>query len=264
MRKNILTLFLAVVITSALCCAQREARVIEFDQPKLTVFLPDSAEASSKALLACPGGGYSYVAKNHEGLDWAPFFNKLGLAYAVLEYSLPEGDPRIPLGDVEAAYKLMCDSAAVWGFSADSIGVMGSSAGGHLASSMATMKNNERHPVAFQILFYPVISMSPDLTHMGSHNKLLGQECGEVLARQYSSDLNVSTSTPPALLMLSSDDTVVAPGNSLAYYSALIRVGVPVTLISFPTGNHGWGANPKFIYHDEVCHIIADWFGKLR
>lgn len=242
--------------------ASAQSRIIELDSPKMRVFLPPGGIANGKALVALPGGGYQHLAMHHEGYQWAPFFNQLGLAYAVLEYTMPAGDPTLPMGDVAAAFKVMTDSAAAWKFHPDSIGIMGSSAGGHLASTMAT------HPIgackpAFQLLFYPVITMNPAFTHKGSHENLLGKDPSARLEREFSSELCVDGSTPPALILLSSDDRSVKPLNSLRYYEALQSAGVPASLIIYPTGGHGWGYREKFRYHDNALSEIRTWLKNL-
>lgn len=242
--------------------AQAQSKVIRIDNPKMTVFLPPSGIGNGKALVALPGGGYSHLAVYHEGFDWAPFYNQLGLAYAVLEYSMPKGDRSIPMGDVDAAFKVMADSASQWGFHPDSIGIMGSSAGGHLASTMATHPTENCRP-AFQILFYPVISMDPGLTHKGSRTGFLGENPSEELEAAYSSEKQVTSATPRALMLLSADDRTVVPANSLRYFDALNKAGVPASLMVYPTGGHGWGYREKFRYHDNVLSEITSWLKSL-
>ncbi len=256
----------ALCLLSTLLCgfspSAAQSRVLEFDSPKMKVFLPPNGISRHKALVALPGGGYSHLAVYHEGYDWAPFFNSLGLAYAVVQYDMPAGKPSVPMSDVEAAFKIMTDSATVWGFHPDSIGIMGSSAGGHLASTMATHTVGACKP-AFQLLFYPVITMDPSFTHRGSHDNLLGKDADAKFEREFSSELNVGPSTPPALLLLSSDDRSVRPTNSLRYYEALQAAGVPASIMIYPTGGHGWGYRERFKYHDNVLSEITTWIKNL-
>lgn len=249
-------LSLATIFTVGSVSAQ--GRVVEFTNPKLTVYLPPSGIRTSKALVALPGGGYSHLAVNHEGHDWAPFFNGQGITYAVLEYSMPKGDRNLPMADVDAAFKIMTDSAAAWGFHPDSIGIMGSSAGGHLASTMSTHQTENCHP-AFQILFYPVISLELAKTHKGSRVNFLGENPSDELVAEFSSDKQVTASTPRAIMLLSSDDRTVIPANSLRYYEALIGAGVPASLVIFPTGKHGWGSRKTFTYHPNVITELTSW-----
>lgn len=241
--------------------AQRP-RIIEYTNPKLTVCLPPERLENGKAVVALPGGGYSHLAVYHEGFNWAPFFTETGTAYAVLEYSMPDGDHTIPMSDVEAAFKIMTDSASAWGFSPDSIGIMGSSAGGHLAATMATHPTEHCHP-AFQILFYPVISLDPAITHKGTHKGFLGENPPEGKQETYSSELQVKPDTPKAIIMLSGDDKAVPAANSLRYYQALIDNGVPASLHIYPSGGHGWGYKPTFKYHDQALHELRTWIKEL-
>lgn len=235
-----------------------QSRVIKIADPKMTVFLPPKGLESGKAVVALPGGGYSHLAVDHEGFYWAPFFNEEGLAYAVLEYSMPKGDRNIPMADVESAFKIMADSALNWGFKPDNIGIMGSSAGGHLAATMATHPTEHCRP-AFQILFYPVVSLDPAITHKGTRQGFLGDNPSVDLQKSYSSELQVTPETSRAILLLSSDDKAVPPANSLRYYEALISNGVPASLHIYPTGGHGWGARKTFKYHGEVLGELGAW-----
>lgn len=253
-------IFAMIFAGAGLVAAQ--SRVIDIQSPKMKVFLPPKGQSVGKAIVALPGGGYSHLAVNHEGFHWAPFFNQLGLAYAVLEYSMPHGDRTLPMTDVEAAFKVMTDSASAWGFRPDSIGIMGSSAGGHLASTMATHPTEVCKP-AFQLLFYPVITMNPEFTHRGSHDNLLGKDASGELEVEFSSELKVTPQTPKALILLSSDDRAVPPLNSLRYYEALQKAGVAASMMIYPTGGHGWGYRDSFRYHDNVLTEISSWIKNL-
>lgn len=255
-----------IILLTAVAGASAQGRTIRFDHPRLTVYLPSkglAAESGGKALVCLPGGGYTHLATGHEGHDWAPFFNNLGIAFAVLEYEMPKGDRTRPFGSVEAAFKLMADSAAAWGFSPERIGIMGSSAGGHLASTMATHPTEKCRP-AYQVLFYPVISMDPAITHMGSHDNLLGKTPGAELEAEYSSEKKVTSATAPAFIALSSDDTVVVPANGVGYYLALQKAGVPASIHVYPAGGHGWGHRPGFANHSEVLAELTAWLASLN
>lgn len=253
----------ALVFTMVMCCSMQafaKGRVIEFESPRMTVYLPP--QPNGRAIVACPGGGYSHLATDHEGHNWAPFYNQLGYAYAVLEYRMPGGDRSIPMGDVEAAFKLMVDSADQWHFKADKIGIMGSSAGGHLASTMATHPGQYCKP-AFQVLFYPVISLENDITHQGTRRGFLGEVPTDELAAAWSNFNNVTAQTPPAFLALSSDDKAVPAQNSLRYVTALVENGVPASLHIYPVGGHGWGYRTTFKYHQQVLAELAAWLKTL-
>jgi acetyl esterase/lipase len=255
--------YLKLILSSILCLggllsASAQTRVITLDNPKLTVFLPPKGLENGKAVIACPGGGYTHLAKDHEGMHWAPFFNNLGVAYAVLEYSLPNGDKTIPMKDVEKAFKVLTDSAEVWKINPDTIGVMGSSAGGHLASTAATHQTAVCKP-AFQILFYPVISMDAEITHKGSRNALLGENPSQADVDLYSNEKQVSAATPRAFIALCTDDDVVKADNSIRYYTALLHAGVPASMFVYPKGGHGWGYRTHVNFHDLVLEELALW-----
>ncbi len=239
------------------------ASVIDLAEPSMRVFLPAEADANGRAVVIFPGGGYSHTAINHEGYDWAPFFNERGIACAVVDYRMPAGDRTIPVGDAMAALKVMHDSASVWHIDPAWIGVMGSSAGGHLASTVATQAVDTLRP-RFQILFYPVITMDKAYTHRGSHDNLLGKDATRALEWEYSGERRVCPSTPQALLLLSADDKTVPPHNSTAYFDALISAGVPVSLHIWPSGGHGWGHRDSFKYHQEMLTELSAWLENLR
>ena len=187
------------------------------DSAKVWVYLPKKEAATGRAVVICPGGGYSHLAMSHEGHDWAPFFNNMGIAAVVLKYRMPHGNREVPVSDAEEAVRLVRRNAQSWGVDAQDVGIMGSSAGGHLASTIATQSTGDAAP-DFQILFYPVITMMPDITHKGSHDNLLGPEAKKKDEHKYSNDLQVSRVTPRAYIALSDDDHVVLPVNGVNYY----------------------------------------------
>ena len=158
MKQKFSTLFflLLFLFSGLQVVAQKASGPFDIEQPSLRVFLPAPELATGRAVVACPGGGYSHLAVDHEGYDWAPYFNKQGIALIVLKYRMPKGDRTLPISDAEAAMKIVRDSADVWNLNPNDIGIMGSSAGGHLASTIATHARPELRP-NFQILFYPVI-----------------------------------------------------------------------------------------------------------
>lgn len=258
--RTIIALSLAAI--ASLSSAYAQTQTVEFQSPKLTVTLPPEGLRNGKAVLACPGGGYSMLARGHEGFDWAPFFNDLGFAYAVVEYRMPEGNREIPMEDVRNAYKILVDSASVWGISPDAIGIMGSSAGGHLASTIATHPTTDCQP-AFQVLFYPVITLEKELTHKGTRNGFLGTDPDRELVEEFSSQNKVSPTTPPAFITLSTDDDIVPAENSIMYYSALLKAGVPAAMMIYPTGGHGWGYRSSFKHHNEMTEALKAWLNNL-
>lgn len=249
---------ICLLAASATLFASAEVRKVEIQSPAMTVYLPDPAKATGRAVVDLPGGGYSHLALNHEGHDWAPFFTERGIAFAVVSYTMPKGDRTLPIADAEAAVRLMRDSAAVWHLDPAQIGIMGSSAGGHLASTIATHAPAEARP-DFQILFYPVITMDKSYTHGGSHNNLLGPDADNELETLYSNEKQVTAETPRAFIILSSDDKAVPQANSVNYYTALQAHGIPAALFIYPTGGHGWGFRDSFRYHNQVLDELSAW-----
>jgi len=230
----------------------------EADTAKVYVYLPAKKTATGRAVVICPGGGYSHLSMNNEGHDWAPFFNNMGIAAIVLKYRMPMGEPNVPVSDAEEAMKLVRRNAAQWNINASDVGIMGFSAGGHLASTVATHAAKDALP-DFQILFYPVITMMPDITHKGSHDNFLGKNAGKKDEKKYSNDLQVTRITPHAFIALSDDDRSVLPANGVNYYIELYRHDVPATLHVYPTGGHGWGNRDRFMYHNEMQLELKAW-----
>ena len=145
------------------------------DTAKVYVYLPDAKTATGRAIVICPGGAYARLAMNHEGKDWSGYLNNLGIAAIVLKYRMPNGNLEVPIADAEAAIKLVRDNASSWHINRNDIGIMGFSAGGHLASVIATHSKGDAKP-NFQILFYPVITMLPGYTHQQSHDNFMGKD----------------------------------------------------------------------------------------
>ena len=228
------------------------------DSAKVWVYLPKKETATGRAVVICPGGGYQHLAMDHEGHDWAPFFNNMGIAAIVLKYRMPHGESDVPVSDAEETVKLVRRNAQAWNIDPKDVGIMGSSAGGHLASTIATRSTGDALP-DFQILFYPVITMMPDITHKGSHDNLLGEKPKKKAEQQYSSDLNVTRVTPRAFIALSDDDHTVLPANGVNYYIELYRHDVPATLHVYPSGGHGWGTRDSFMYHNEMQLELRAW-----
>ena len=228
------------------------------DTAKGKVVLPKQETATGRAVVICPGGGYSHLAMNHEGYDWAPFFNNMGIAAVVLKYRMPHGNKEVPVSDAEEAIKLVRRNAQNWNIDPQDVGIMGSSAGGHLASTIATHSTGDALP-NFQILFYPVITMMPDITHKGSHDNFLGPDPKKKDEQKYSNDLQVTRVTPPAFIALSDDDHTVLPANGVNYYIEMYRHDVPATLHVYPSGGHGWGNRDSFIYHKQMQLELEAW-----
>ena len=265
MKQKISSLFvlLVLLLTGLQVSAQSTPKPFDIEQPSLRVFLPAPELATGRAVVACPGGGYSGLAVNHEGYDWAPYFNKQGIALIVLKYRMPKGDRTLPISDAEAAMKMVRDSADVWNLNPNDIGIMGSSAGGHLASTIATHAPEALRP-NFQILFYPVITMDKSFTHMGSHDNLLGKDASVDLEKEFSNEKQVTKETPRAFIVYSDDDKVVPPANGVNYYLALNKKGVPSVLHIYPTGGHGWGIREDFLYKSEMQNELTSWLRSFK
>lgn len=226
--------------------------------PTLTVHVAN--KPNGKAILCCPGGGYSLVAMNLEGNDMAAWLNSQGYTLAVLKYRMPNGNDEVPLSDALQAMRIMRQHSEEWKIS--KIGIMGASAGGHLASTAATHYTEDSRP-DFQVLFYPVISMQADITHRGSRENLIGKNPSEELVNKYSNELHVNAQTPPAFILHSSDDGGVSVENSIRYYQALVKNRVPVALHCYPVGGHGWGYRDSFPYKHEWKGELEKWLREL-
>ncbi len=231
--------------------------------PTLRVYLPEAEKATGRMVIALPGGGYSGLAMFHEGFDWAEYFLSKGITFGVLKYRMPAGDHTIPYADVQAAFNLAKKHAAEWQVNTEEIGIMGSSAGGHLASTFATHAPAAEKP-AFQILLYPVITMDAALTHGGSRRNLLGENPTEEMTHRFSNELRVDGDTPPAFIIFAADDKVVPPANGLRYAEAMTRHNRPVTFLLYPTGGHGFGNRNSFAYKRPFFLELDRWLEGLE
>lgn len=239
---------------------QEENGVLYVGEPTLTVY--PATEGNGMAIVACPGGGYGKLAMDHEGKDMAAWFNNQGITYAVLKYRMPNGHKEVPLSDARQAMRILRHRAGEWQLKR--IGIMGFSAGGHLASTVAThFEDEESHP-DFQILFYPVISMDPEYTHRGTHDNLLGKQPAKEEEDDFSNELHVDGNTPPAFILHSSDDRSVPVAHSLNYYMALLRHQIPATLHIYPIGGHGWGYRDSFTYKREWTGELEKWLREIN
>ena len=228
------------------------------DMAKVTVFLPNEKRATGRAVVICPGGGYGHLSMQNEGTDWAPFFNGQGIALIVLKYRMPHGHYTVPAEDAEEAIKLVRSKAQEWHINAQDVGIMGFSAGGHLASTVATHATGDAKP-NFQILFYPVISMEQGTTHQGSRDNLLGKNPKRKLVNEYCNEQHINTHTPRCFLALAHDDKAVPPLNSINYYEELYANKVPAAMYIYPTGGHGFGIRQSFAYHLELMLELKAW-----
>lgn len=239
---------------------------------KMEVFRPDADKACGRAIVLCPGGGYSYLSTENEGTSWAEYFTDMGYVVAVLKYRLPESkyDSR-PFEDAQEAVLYLRRKGETWNIKNGCVGIMGFSAGGHVASTLATHAEEGAEP-DFQVLFYPVITMNPSYTHMGSHDYLLGStptDEAKLPAYQekelyYSNEKHVTANTPPAFITYAADDSTVPVENSKNYYDALVENGVPAYIKEYPSGGHGFGwYKASFAYHDDLISELSAWLNSL-
>lgn len=224
------------------------------DIPTITVYLPKKGTGNGIAVLICPGGGYWHLSMVHEGKDIAEWFNSFGAAGIVVNYrhkGKGYGYPA-PLDDAQRAMRLIRSKASLWGIDANKIGVIGFSAGGHLASTVTTLFDKGYGKAGdevdkfssrpdFSVLCYPVISMSEPFMHRGSRKNLLGTEFDEKLANLMSTEKQITPNTPPTFLIHSSEDRVVPVENSLAFYMGLKKAKVRAELHIYEKGGHGFG-----------------------
>ena len=232
-------------------------------KPSIRVFLPDANKATGRAVVCCPGGGYSHLATDHEGYDWASFFNDRGIALIVLKYRMPHANTDVPISDAKEALRVVRENAEKWNINPKKVGIMGSSAGGHLATTVATHSDTLTAP-AFQILFYPVVTFDYKYTHKGSRHGLIGENAPQEMVDLYSNEKQVTANTPPAIMLLSDDDRVVPSQNSVNYYLALKRHGIKAAMHIYPSGGHGWGCRENFKYHNEMIADLSAWLETIK
>lgn len=228
---------------------------------ELYVYPADAAKATGQGVVICPGGGYAVLAFDYEGYEVAQWLAAHGITAAVLKYRMPNGHPEVPLEDAEQALRLLRgEVSGAEGFTCRKVGILGFSAGGHLAAMASTMGAVRPD---FSVLFYPVITAHPG--HQGSFDNLVGKErrSAETDVR-YSLEHRVTEQTPPALLLLSDDDTVVPPVSSTRYYNALKEKGVKASMHIYPTGGHGWGIGEGFRYRTAWQQAVLDWLERFR
>ena len=259
---NFVLLALLAGVTSVQAQTARKFTLPLTDDGKaeMVCFLPQTP--SGKAIVGVPGGGYSVLSNSHEGMMASDWLNKQGIAYFVVNYRLPQGDRTKPISDVENGFRTVRDSAAVWGINPRDVGIMGFSAGGHLASVISTLSPFEVRP-DFTILFYPVISMDERVSHKWSCINFLGKEGHNdpKLVKAYSTNQAVRRHlTPPACIISASDDRLVPfVTNGLEYYKAMRNAGNDCAMYVYPTGDHGFGFGPWFKYHDQMLDDLGAW-----
>lgn len=247
---------------------------------EMDVYIPEDF-TTGKYIVVCPGGGYSALSRENEGKLTAEWLNTQGIAAGVLFYRLPDKNYQAPVEDVLTAIALLRDKALerlVGDGSGKArpggpqyvkaktpiVGVMGFSAGGHLASVALTQYTTMKNRPDFGILFYPVITMDPAFTHAGSRKRLIGSDADDELTRKFSSECRVTSNTPPTMILSTADDKTVPIKNSLVFFQALTDNGVRAELHVYPTGGHGWGFKWGFAYRSEVYQEIVRWVGSIN
>lgn len=246
-------------------------RLAKVTHPTLQVFLPKMPNKAASSIIICPGGGYGILAIDHEGIEVAKTFNAMGIAAFVLKYRIPDSScmehkENVPLMDAQQALKMVRENAVKWKIDTTKIGVMGFSAGGHVASSLAThfneqVLNNPDHTSLrpdFAVLIYPVISFADTITHKGSKDNLIGKNPSSALVHRFSNEEQVTSKTPPSFLVHAADDVVVPVANSISFVEALVRNKVPVELHIYPNGGHGFGLHNKTT-KDEWMERLKNW-----
>ncbi len=232
-------------------------RVSMVTDPTLTPFFPEKGKANGTAILICPGGAYAFLALEHEGADVAKKFNEIGVTAFVLKYRLPSDKIMVdksigPLQDAQRAIQIIRQRAVEWNINSAKVGIIGFSAGGHLASTAGThyaktvIENKENISLRpdFMMLLYPVITFG-EQAHKGSRNNLVGQDASQAQLDLYSNEKQVDAKTPPTFIVQTGDDKIVPVQNSLLFYQALLKAGVKAEMHLYQAGGHGFGLNNK-------------------
>ena len=265
--KRLITFCLALTALTlqAQTAKQFKVNITPNGEANMVAYLPENP--TGRAVVDCPGGGYQHLSMQNEGHDWAPYFNQQGIAFFVLTYRMPHGDRSIPMSDAQQAIRTVRDSAEAWHINPDDVGIMGFSAGGHLASTVSTHSEYDCRP-NFSILFYPVISMNQRETHKGSCVNFLGTEGlqNERLVKEFSNQNAVRRHlTPPAIILTANDDGAVPPvTNGIAYYSAMRRQGNDCSLYVYPSGGHGFGFRSSWPFHNQMLNDLTTWLNSHK
>lgn len=238
-------------------------RISKVQIPQIEVFLPNKRSATGQGVIICPGGGYARLSYDWEGTDFAKLLNAHGIAAFVLKYRLPDSltsthPDQVPLLDAKQAIRMVRSRAKEWNINPNKVGVMGFSAGGHLAATLSTQLEEGTRP-NFAILVYPVISMDKAIAHAGSRNNLIGLEPTSNLIYKYSNEFQVSEQTPPSFIVHATDDNSVPVENSLLYYQALKKNKVSAEMHIFPTGGHGFGLGLGKGALEKWPNLLFDW-----
>lgn len=230
--------------------------IVNVSAAELIIYSPDDAVNTGTAVIICPGGAYAGLAITSQGYDFAEWLVAMGITAAVLKYRMPNGNKEVPFDDLQESIRYVRKNAKELGVNDSKIGVAGFSAGGHLAALSATLFSLEGISTRpdFSILFYPVITMGLNTQKDTLHN-LLGDQPSWSAIEKYSCQKQVSLNTPPTLILVSDDDTVVSPLNSTSYYEALKEKQIPAALYVFPQGDHAWGIKGKNMFGGNFDHL---------
>lgn len=250
-------------------------------EPTIEVYLPSKSNATGQAVVIFPGGGYYGLAYDWEGIDMAKALNSRGVAGIVVKYRLPlsksiiKDKEVVPLQDAQRAMRLVRSKASEWNIKEDKIGIMGFSAGGHLASTLGTHYNDKVYDKQddaddlsarpdFMALIYPVITMEKSTTHTGSRGALLGDNPSDEMSDRFSANKNVTKDTPPTFLLHAQDDGGVPVENSILMFSALKKEDVPVTMHIYPKGGHGFSLALQDKRLKNWIALLYDWIDNLE
>jgi len=233
--------------------------IINISEPRMYAYLAAKEKSTGTAIVICPGGGYWGVSQIKEGSDIAKWYNDLGVSAFVLYYRMPNGHTTVPLTDAQTALSIIHEHADEWHIDKTKIGIMGFSAGGHLASTVGTHFKTKIQRPAFMILGYPVVTMKSDLTHKGSRDNLIGKNPTVELENLYSNELQVTKNTPPTFIVHATDDKTVPVKNSIQLYQALLDKKVVVELDTFAIGGHGFGMRKRGIPVDNWPELLKIW-----
>lgn len=236
--------------------------VTQVSVPQMIVYPAQADKNTGMAVLIAPGGAYGALAIGYEGADFARWFAENGITGIVLKYRMPNAHRTVPLDDAQQAMRLIRSHADAWKIDPKRVGVMGFSAGGHLASTLLTHFEEGARP-DFGVLCYPVISFDKRWEHTGTTKNLLGDNPSEEMREYYSNEKQVSAQTPPTLIFYSDDDKSVPSVNGAMFYEALKAHGVPAAMYVFPSGGHGWGFRDTFKYHETMKQLMLDWLSLL-
>lgn len=248
-----------------------QERISNTNVAELFIYEADPAKATGQAVVICPGGGYRLLAMGHEGHQYAEWMAENGITTAVLKYRLPNTTPQVPMEDAAEALRYMKEEYR-GKESIKQLGIMGFSAGGHLAAATAVgclKANGDTSARAalrpdFAVLFYPVITGNPSQMHKGSYDKLLGSDRTQELTDKWSPELVAGKDAPQTLLILSSDDATVPPINSTKFYNTLKELGVPASITILPSGGHGWGFRDSFKYKAIWQEAMLQWLESIK